>query len=453
MKRRAAVALATLFVSSLAHAEAPPPFAPGATSLTSAPALATTGVTTAQLDGPRFSFSSYLQKVGQGNLDLAAQRATVSVAEAQIAVARIFPDPLVTAGLLQYDVTGHDNPTATILALNVPLQIGGQRGARVALAESNLSATQADLDDFFRSLRAAAAHGYVDALHARLVLERRRRTLESLTKLVTVNEERLKAGDIGEAALSQSRVEASQFRADVFDAEGGVRTADLALVELLGTNARGAMGHALALDGDLRNGSDRTFDVPALVRKAIAQRPDLLAAKRRLVSASKQVDLAHANRTIDVGLGATWQHNFPVGAATPSIPSSDFLGGTVTVPLPFSRLYRGELDAAYATQKQAEALTGSANVKVEVEVREAVARYEAAAARVKLYTGGVLNDADQVLEKMFYNYQRGGATLVEVLVAQRTDNDVYLSYYDALADAAHALVAVEQASASWDVSF
>jgi cobalt-zinc-cadmium efflux system outer membrane protein len=91
--------------------------------------------------------------------------------------------------------------------------------------------------------------------------------------------------------------------------------------------------------------------------------------------------------------------------------------------------------------------------RVEKKVREAIARYEAAAARVRLYAKGVLVDADQVLEKSLYNYQRGGATLVEVLVAQRTDNDVYLSYYDSLADAAHALVSVEQASGSWDINF
>ena len=80
-----------------------------------------------------------------------------------------------------------------------------------------------------------------------------------------------------------------------------------------------------------------------------------------------------------------------------------------------------------------------------------MATYEAAAARVKLYTGGVLSDADQVLEKTLYNYKRGGATLVEVLVAQRTDNDAHLAYFDALSDAARALVAVQQAAGTWDM--
>jgi cobalt-zinc-cadmium efflux system outer membrane protein len=88
---------------------------------------------------------------------------------------------------------------------------------------------------------------------------------------------------------------------------------------------------------------------------------------------------------------------------------------------------------------------------VEVEVRQAAAQFDKGAARVRLYTQGVLSDADKVLERTLYNYQRGGATLVEVLVAQRTVDNVYLAYYDALADSAHALVAVEQATAMSDL--
>ncbi|MGH7328594.1 MAG: TolC family protein, partial [Polyangiaceae bacterium] len=106
-----------------------------------------------------------------------------------------------------------------------------------------------------------------------------------------------------------------------------------------------------------------------------------------------------------------------------------------------------------AQDSQATALEKGAEVQVEAEVRGAVARYQAADARVRLYTGGMLADADKVLEKTLYNYTRGGATLVEVLVAQRTDNDVYLAYYDALSDAAHALIAVEEAVGFWDVNF
>jgi cobalt-zinc-cadmium efflux system outer membrane protein len=441
---RRSVLLSAAFLFGSAHAWSQPARTP-----TPNPDLSSPPPTGA---GEQFRFKGYIQDVGRGNLELAAQRSAVSIAAAEIAVAKVFPDPQVTAGLLQYDVTRKGNPTATIVGLSVPLEIGGQRGARVAFAEANLSATQADLLEFLRGLRADAATAYIDALHARYILERRRLTLASLERLVMVNQERFKAGDIGESGVIQSRVEASQFRAQVLDAEGAVHSADIAMVALLGTGAASRMGRPLRLEGDLRATVERHFDVNELVRLALSQRPDLIAARRRMAASDRQLDLARANRVIALALGGTWQHNFETGVPS-NLPASDFLGATVTVPIPFSRLYRGELDAAYATRRQADAIARGAGVRVEAEVREAVTRYEAAAARVHLYTTGVLSDADQVLEKTLYNYQRGGATLVEVLVAQRTDNDVYLSYYESLADAARALIAVEQASGRWDIDF
>ena len=73
-------------------------------------------------------------------------------------------------------------------------------------------------------------------------------------------------------------------------------------------------------------------------------------------------------------------------------------------------------------------------------------RAKAAARRAAIFESGTLADADGVLEKTLYNYQRGGATLVEVLVAQRAASEVHLAGLDALADRARALVRLEQAS-------
>ncbi len=440
--RRSCLATIAVLLFPIAARAQNEPTVPRAAPVTGAPAV----------PAARFLFDTYIQRVGQGNLELAAQRASVSVTEAQIAVSRVFPDPQITAGLLQYDVSNAGNPTASIVQLLVPLQIAGQRGARIAFAEATLSAAQADLLEVLRVLRATAANDYVDALRARLVRERKQRTLASLRRLVAVNEQRLKSGDIGEVPVLQSRVEANQFQAEVLDAEGQVRIADLALTQLLGSSAATMMGQRLVLDGDLAAAAGKTFDLPSLVREALAQRPDLLAAKRRLEAANRQIALARANRMIDIGVGGSWQHNFAVAGQSP-LPPSDFVGATLSVPIPISRIYRGELDVAHATHRQAEAGSQGAAIRVETDVRQAVAKYEAAAARVKLYDSGVLADADQVLEKTLYNYQRGGSTLVEVLVAQRTDNDVHLAYADALADAAHALIAVQQAVGSWDIHF
>lgn len=408
-------------------------------------------VATAHADTPKvvtgalpakLTFNTYLTEVASANLGVIAQKANVSIAQAQIAIARVFPDPSITAGLLQYDLAKSGQPTATIVALNVPIQLGGKRDARIDLAEKTWSSVQADLDDYLRQLRGQASDAYIEGLHTRLIADRKKRTLASLEELVEINKERLKAGDVGEAALIQSRVEAEQFHAEVVGAEGEVRAADLAMLLLLG---RKIEDKPLTVEGDLRV-PPKAFDAKALAQKALELRPDLIAVRRRSAGAKSAIDLAKANRVIDVAVGATWQHNFGVGE--PPLPPSNFVGLTLTVPLPFSRVYKGELEAAYAASVQADALVKAAEARVELEVKQAIVKYEAAAAKVKIYNGGVLADSETVLERVLYNFRHGGARLVEVLVAQRTVDEVYIAYYEALAAAAHALVAVHQASAT-----
>jgi cobalt-zinc-cadmium efflux system outer membrane protein len=52
-----------------------------------------------------------------------------------------------------------------------------------------------------------------------------------------------------------------------------------------------------------------------------------------------------------------------------------------------------------------------------------------------------------------FAYQRGQSPLLELLDAQRTDNEVRSSYNEALADQAKALIELERASNRREISF
>src|SRR5262249_25605581 len=149
-------------------------------------------------DSTALTLPTFLAQVGKANLELMAQRANVSIAEAQIAVARVFPDPTLTGGVSQVDVSGQGAPLVSPLGVTQTVELGGKRGGRIAAAQADERVAQADLEDFFRKLRASAATAYVDSLYARLALERKQRTLASLERLLAVNQHRFAAGDIGE---------------------------------------------------------------------------------------------------------------------------------------------------------------------------------------------------------------------------------------------------------------
>jgi len=118
----------------------------------------------------------------------------------------------------------------------------------------------------------------------------------------------------------------------------------------------------------------------------------------------------------------------------PGVPPAELVTASLSVPIPFSRVYRGELEAAQSAQRQAQSQLQAVRIRAQAELQEALAHFQAAARRVALYDSGTLVDASSVLEKTLYSYQRGEATLVEVLIAQRTASEIELAYLDALAE-------------------
>lgn len=402
-------------------------------------------------DGPSVGFQEYLARVGRRNLSAAAARLEVPIARAQIDIARIFPNPILTGGVGSVDISGTGSPTSTTVQLFWPLELFGKRDARVALALEGNRLAQSDLEVFLRALRADATDAYIDALHARLVLARKQATLASLERLVAMNEYSHGAGASGEILTIQSRVEAARYRSDVLAAIGEVRAADEALAVYLGQTA-GA--RAFAPRGDLTI-APRDFDMTALIASAHHMRADLRSRRLAVVQSQRAYDLVGANRVPDVGIGIGWNHTFSTNSGVAfQNPDYDTLGAAVSIALPLSNIYRGDLEAAERARDQRERMLEAAELTAEVQVRQALARYESTAERLALYRGPLLSDAERVFESVLYTYLRAGSgTQLEVLTAQRTVDALYIDYYDALADHAHALVALEQAAGIWDVDF
>ena len=400
---------------------------------------------------PQLTFSEYVNEVLRSNLDLAVQHGNIAIAQAAITSAAARPDWSFDVGVPGADLSNEGFPTTTSVGLTVPVELGGKRGARMRTATADVSTTTSDYEDAVRQLRATAADGFVDALGARDVLQSKNKSLAQLDQIVNVNQERLRVGDIGEIELVQSRVERDQFRADVISAQSDVYTADLAAAQQLGNPDK--LGAQMPIPVGSLEIPTRTFDLDQLISHALQHRSDVLSRIRAIKAADERIKLAKANLVPDVDLGISFFHTGSGSGDFQQNPDNTISGGA-SVNLPFSRLrHPGELEAARATRTQAEFQLRAVQLKVEAEVRDAYERYQASAQRLNVYRSGLLRDADRVLEARLYAYKRGGTTLLEVIEAQRKSADVYLAYAQALTDHAHALVKLEEAAATWDVSF
>jgi outer membrane protein, heavy metal efflux system len=470
--RSAPVALQVGLLGALVVAAPAAPAARAQSALPAVPLPAVARVDTEPV--VRLPLSEFLAQVGRLNLDYAAQAFSVPIAEAQVSVAHLFPNPTLAwgAGL---DVSGQHQATSYDVSLTQTILVGGKRGARTDVARGQLGAAKAQLDDFLRNLRGTAATAYVDATHAEQVYRRKRRTAEDLARLVVLNARRVAAGDAAEIDLVQSRVDAAQFRAELVSAANDVRASRLAMVALLTPRALdtlvaplapveplaadGAAGPDVPIDPSLLTPAPRSVplappvqsavNLDSLTRAAVSARPDVIAAERLQDAAEAGVRVARGDRwsDVDVTFGGSY-FTRGTNAIDPTPTFSDLAIG-LSFPLPFSNFTHGEIDAARYTARQAAKTEQSVEWKAALDVREAWSAYQAGLGEMGLYADSVLRDAERVRRAKLYSYQHGTASLLDVLTAEQTANDVYIASFDAEQQYAHALIALGQATGNW----
>ncbi len=451
--RHALFATLALAASAAWAQEAPPALAaPASRAAGNAPdGIAGNAMATAQSSTP-VRFASYLDIVERQNIGLSAQQETIRSAEAEISIAGVRPDPEISYGRGNIELSRAVSPRPPRtheLGVSIPIELGGKRGKRIQAAKSNLKLTEANLMGFKHTLYGESAAAFVEACRSREALLRQESTLAALGNVVRANEIRRKAGDIGGLELSQSRVERDRFTAEVKSARAAAQAAMQNLSVQIGTRITEVFGRA-PLACDFQPFAPGT-DAGALIAQAMEQRDDVLIARAMLDNARDNAELARANRWVDptLGLGLTLtpgvrggvdDEGQPLGDGS---PRSRMLSVSVSIPLPLSRLQRGELIQADALVTQAMLGLREAELKTEVDVRNALTRFEAARDNLQRYRDSVIADADRVLDGMRQSYRHGSASLLELLDAQRTADGTYLDYLQAQADLAAATVELQ----------
>ena len=65
--------------------------------------------------------------------------------------------------------------------------------------------------------------------------------------------------------------------------------------------------------------------------------------------------------------------------------------------------------------------------------------------KVNHFNTGILDDAEKILNGVFYKYQRGETDILDVLMAQRTFNEIREQYLESQRGLASALIQLEKA--------
>lgn len=394
-------------------------------------------------------YHTYINLVGKNNLAYSAEKFNINIADAAIQTARIFPDPQLGFGWFDNGQRRMKLGYGFNSEVTWTLEMGGKRKARIEVARNEAQLSRLLLDNYFRNLRADATLAYLQAIQNKIVLEVESSSYLQMKKLAESDSIRFKLGVITQVDARQSKLEAGTMLNDVYSAEAEWK-ASLANLSLLSGKAKS--DSLLYPRGDL-SGFERQFSLQDLVIEAQNNRADLKAALQSKNVSQSLLKQAKADRAIDLGLSFGVNNASYVRNTIAPTPAMTTVNAGVSIPLKFSNNRSGELRAAQYGTLQAETIYRQTELQIQTEVTQAYFTYTAAQKQVNQFKSGLLTEAKAILEGKMYSYKRGQSSLLEVLNAQRTYNDVQHSYYATLYNYAVALVELERAAGIWDINF
>jgi cobalt-zinc-cadmium efflux system outer membrane protein len=378
------------------------------------------------------------------NWDLLAAAAGVDAATAQKIVAHEFPNPTLSLYSSLINVDNHPSGTSegngiwersydTIFAINQLFEIGGKRRNRKASAQAGFEGAKAQLLDARRTLDVAVAKAYVAAAQAEENVRVLSQSAGKLREEARIAEVRLRAGEISSSDKSQIEITAEQFELNAQSAKSAAAQARVTLEVLLGVPNPNA---DCLLTDHLETLCAAT--TPINTNSVGTWRPDVMAAEAALRKAEADLRFQKALRVPDPTLQAQYEHQ------PPDNPNS--VGFMVSLPVPLWNRNRGNILAAEAAREQARLAFEKTKAEAMGDIAVARLAYEDALKRWRSYRESIRPKSEQIRQTKAYAYQKGGTSLLDLLVAERNDNDIRLAAAQAASDTASAGAAFKAAT-------
>jgi len=389
--------------------------------------------------------AEYLNRVSTNNLGYIAEKFNLSISDAGVEKAKVFQDFSLSLDYTQSKEDGSNSGYSISSELGKTINLAGKRRARIDLALSENQLAKALVEDYFRNLQAEAAILYMEALKQNQLLRVKIDSYQTIKKLSDADSIRFSIGNIMEIDAAQSKVEAGILLNELQQAEAEWRNALNQIALMVGNEYCDSI---LFPTGSLKN-TLRAFVLSDLITSAVNNRTDLQVAMKNKEVSQRLLRLTRKERRMDIDLKLGLENSYlPAGGS----PAATGITAGIAIPLKLSNLNRGEIKIAQYQIEQADILYKQAELQVKHEVIQAYNLYIAYCKQVDSFDNGLLKNARNVKRGKIYSYERGETSLLEVLNAQRTYNEIQVAYHEALFNRAAALVELEKAAGIWDIS-
>ncbi|HYM10258.1 MAG TPA: TolC family protein [Bryobacterales bacterium] len=361
------------------------------------------------------------------NQSVRAQRLNIDQARAGQITAGLKPNPVYTMVNEDFPVFSPGDLNFANLrdsqeflqSVSYLIERGGKRLKRLAVAQDATEVTARTVADAERQLRFQVAQAFVGVLLAKSNLQLAQDDLKDFSDVVTINQRRMAAGDISEGDYLKISLQKLQFEQDVSAAQLALVQSKAALRQLVGYQT-------VAENFDVVGSLDRkkyAVQLEDLEKQALQARPDLMAADSGVKLANDTVTLAYGNRARDLTSEVEYKRNGPVNG----------VGFGFSIDIPIHNRNQGEIARSQFAVRQAEEARAFTRNGVLTDVINAYSNFRTNDQIVTLYQSGYLNQARQSLDISKYAYDRGAASLLDLLDAERSYRATQLGFRQGLA--------------------
>ncbi len=375
----------------------------------------------------RLTLDDAIRLALEHNQSLRAQRLAIDQAKANEITAALKPNPVFSNTNEDFPFLSPDYLTLENLRTNqeftlstsYAIERGGKRMKRVQVAKDTTDVAIKTVADNERQLKFQVAQAFINVLLANSNLEFARENLKNFVQVVEINKRRLDAGDISESDYLKIKLQQLQFEQDLSSARIALVQGKAALRQLVGYDT---VPEDFDVIGELKHARYQATQKD-LENEALLSRPDYLAAQSSVKLANDTVTLAYGNRARDLTVESEYKRSGFING----------LGFGFSIELPVHDRNQGEIARSKAASSQALESAEAVRVGVLTDVRSAYAGYQTAEEVASLFETGYLDQASQSRDISNYAYQRGAASLLDLLDAERSYRETQLAYRQALA--------------------
>lgn len=370
--------------------------------------------------------TSALATAQSSNLELRAARQQRAVALAGITTAGQFPNPTVSF------TAARDTPHEGI-SLDVPVELGGKRAKRLAVAREEQKSVEIDLSVLERQIRRRTREAFYKAVSAQAQTGQSKIALDLVTRTRDMVQQRYDAGDVAQLDVIQADVEVAKANADYETTAQAQRSAEVLLAGLLNRPLNTPVATAARLDA-----VPPAPSLDAVTTQALQSNSDLQKSAQDLRTEERRLALAKSQRIPNVDLSAGADFNSPPDFQTGG-------KGGISVTLPLFNHGQGDIALSNARLELLRLTVQSQRLNASAQVAAAYYDYVAKLHQAQQYREKIVPQNEKLLGMAEDSYQAGKTSLLTLIDAQRRLNDVRKAYLDSLFAAQSSFAALEEA--------